>query len=73
MPSFDGFHIHGYKFFAFIADVGARLCCIPLMECDSGSGKQCSGGEAQQLADDLDRPGNAARTLGAHQIPGIRR
>jgi len=23
------FHIYGLQFFAFVADVGARLCCIP--------------------------------------------
>jgi hypothetical protein len=34
---------------------------------------KCLGGEIQQRGPDLDRLGNAARTFGAHQIPGIRR
>jgi hypothetical protein len=36
-------------------------------------GRNVKAGKDQQLVDDLDRPGNGARTLGSHQIPGIRR
>ncbi len=61
------------RFFASIADVGLRILLHSLNVVRAASALKCLGGDVEQVNDDLNLPGSAARTLGAHQIPGIRR
>jgi hypothetical protein len=69
---FGIFHIHGYNSSLSSPTLTRGFVTFPEGSAILAPGRN-SGGEVQQLVDDLDRPGTAARTLGAHQIPGIRR
>ena len=70
---FGIFHIYCY-ISSFSSPTLARgFVAFPEGSAIWAPGRNVKAGKDQQLVDDLDRPGNGARTLGSHQIPGIRR